>query len=69
MFYVQFIVAVCILCFFFMVPWLGLQSVIFSSLEPKAQGELIVWDLSRRPSVCVCPSMHPCVHTFKHEYL
>ena len=24
---------------------------IFSSLEPKAQGELIVWDSSRRPSV------------------
>ena len=24
---------------------------IFSSPEPKAQGELIVWDLSRRPSV------------------
>ena len=25
----------------------------FSSPEPKAQGELIVWDSSRRP--CVCP--------------
>ena len=24
---------------------------IFSSPEPKAQGELIVWDSSRRPSV------------------
>ena len=24
---------------------------IFTSPEPKAQGELIVWDLSRRPSV------------------
>ena len=24
---------------------------IFSSPEPKAQGELIVWDLSRRPCV------------------
>ena len=30
----------------------------FSSPEPKAHGELIVWDSSRRPSVraCVCPS-------------
>ena len=29
----------------------------FSSPEPKAQGELIVWDSSRRPCVrpCVCP--------------
>ena len=35
---------------------------IFSSPEPKAQGELIVWDSSR---ACV----GPCVHTFKHEYL
>ena len=25
--------------------------VVFSSPEPKAQGELIVWDSSRRPSV------------------
>ena len=25
--------------------------VFFSSPEPKAQGELIVWDSSRRPSV------------------
>ena len=32
---------------------------VFSSPEPKAQGELIVWDSSRRS----------CVHTFKHEYL
>ena len=38
-------------------------NAIFSSPEPKAQGELIVWDLSRRPSV------RPSVHTFKHEYL
>ena len=30
---------------------------VFSSLEPKAQGELIVWDSSRRPSY------------FKYEYL
>ena len=28
-----------------------------SSPEPKAQGELIVWDSSRRPSVCA--SVHP----------
>ena len=27
----------------------------FSSPEPKAQGELIVWDSSLRP--CVCPSV------------
>ena len=27
---------------------------IFSSPEPKAQGELIVWDSSRRPSVRAC---------------
>ena len=34
---------------------------IFSSPEPKAQGELIVWDLSRCPSVpaCVCACVHP----------
>ena len=32
---------------------------IFSSPEPKAQGELIVWDSSWRP--CVCASVHPCV--------
>ena len=40
---------------------------IFSLPEPKAQGELIGWDLSRPLSVClsVCPS----VHTFKHKYL
>ena len=29
-------------------------SCFFSSPEPKAQGELIVWDLSRRPSVRPC---------------
>ena len=29
------------------------KAYIFSSPEPKAQGELIVWDLSRRASVCV----------------
>ena len=37
--------------------------IFISSPEPKAQGELIVWDWSRRASV------RPCVHTFKHEYL
>ena len=37
--------------------------ILFSSPEPKAQGELIVWDSSRRPSECAS------VHTFKHEYL
>ena len=31
----------------------------FSSPEPKAQGELIVWDSSRE-------SVRPSVHTFKH---
>ena len=35
----------------------------FSSPEPKAHGELIVFQSSRRPSV------HASVHTFKHEYL
>ena len=35
----------------------------FSSPDPKAQGELIVWDSSRHPCV------RPCVHTFKHEYV
>ena len=33
--------------------------MLFSSSEPKALGELIVWDSSRRPSVCPCVS--PCV--------
>ena len=36
------------------------KSLIISSPEPKAQGELIVWDSSRRPSV------RPSIHTFKH---
>ena len=30
-------------------------SLFFSSPEPKAQGELLVWDSSQRP--CVCPSV------------
>ena len=34
-----------------------------SSPEPKAHGELIVYQSSRRPSVC------PSVKFFKHEYL
>ena len=29
-------------------------SYLISSPEPKAQGELIVWDSSLRPSVCPC---------------
>ena len=41
--------------------------MLFSSPERKAQGELIVWDSSRRPSVRA--SICPCVHTFKHKYL
>ena len=36
---------------------------IFSSPEPSAHGELIVYQSSRRPCI------HLCVHTFKHEYL
>ena len=43
------------------------HSLIFNSPEPKAQGELIVWDSSRCLSVCLC--VRPCVHTFKHVYL
>ena len=38
-------------------------SFIFSSPEPKALGELIGWDSSRRPRVGWS------VHTFRHEYL
>ena len=37
--------------------------MIFSSPEPKAHGELIVYQSSRH--LCVCP----CVNIFKHEYL
>ena len=46
--------------------WIPHQKIIdtfVSSPEPKSQGEFIVWDSSRRPSVRLC------VHTFKHEYL
>ena len=37
---------------------------LFSSPEPKAHGELIVYQSSRRLSVR--PSVRLCVHTFKH---
>ena len=37
--------------------------LVFSSPEPKAQGELIVYQSSRRLSVCLC------VNIFKLEYL
>ena len=49
----------------------GEKKHFFSSPEPKAQGELIVWDSSRHRSVCasVCVCVRPCAHTFKHEYL
>ena len=40
---------------------------VFSSPEPKAQGELIVYQSSRRPSVRAC--VRPSVNTFKHECL
>ena len=52
-------------------PWVGMQCVtvvfpdhshlLFSSTKPKAPGQLIVWYLSRRPSVrpSVRPSMRP----------
>ena len=36
--------------------------VVFSSPEPKAHGELIVYQSSRRPSVCA--SVRPCVLAF-----
>ena len=47
------------------------KTCIFSSPEPKAHGELIVYQSSRRPSVraCVRPSVCASVHTFKHYYL
>ena len=38
-----------------------------SSPEPKAHGEIIVHQSSRR--LCVCVYVCVCVHTFKHEYL
>ena len=48
-----------------------LKPVLISSPEPKAHGELIVYQSSRRPSVraCVRPSVRASVHTFKHDYL
>ena len=47
-------------------PWeradlLALLYVIFSSPEPKAQVELILWDSSRRP--CMRLSVLPHFHT------
>ena len=44
---------------------------VISSPEPKAHGELIVYQSSRRPSVraCVRPSVRASVHTFKHYFL
>ena len=33
------------------------DKLVISSPEPKAQGELIVWDSSQRP--CMCPSVRP----------
>ena len=44
-----------------------IQDWFFSSPEPKAHGELIVYQSSRRPSVG--PSVGPSVHIFKHEYV
>ena len=41
--------------------------VLFSSPEPKAHGELIAKQSSRRPSVRAC--VRASVHTFKHYYL
>ena len=40
---------------------------VVSSPEPKAQGELIVYQSSRRLSVCL--SVWLCVNIFKLEYL
>ena len=42
-------------------------AIIFSSPEPKAHGELIVYRSIRRPFVCA--SVRPSVNIFKHEYL
>ena len=36
--------------------------VVFSSPEPKAHGELIVYQLSRRLSVCLCVCVCVCSH-------
>ena len=45
------------------IPVSSLFSLFISSPEPKAHGELIVYQSSRRLSVCLC------VYIFKHEYL
>ena len=42
---------------------ISLHRQLISSPEPKAHGELIVYQSSRRPCVRLC------VNTFKHEYL
>ena len=34
--------------------WYKINIPFLSSPELKAQGELIVWDSSRRPSLCLC---------------
>ena len=39
-------------------PFLHNMTPVFSSPEPKAQGELIVWDSSRRLSVRACVRPH-----------
>ena len=47
--------------------YICLLFLFFSSPEPKAQGELIVYRLIRRPSVCA--SVRPSVNIFKLESL
>ena len=41
---------------------MNIYHILFSSPEPKAQGELIVWYSSLHPSVLEC--VRPCIHTF-----
>ena len=43
---------------------MGSKLQIVSSPEPKAHGELIVYQSSRRPSMRLC--VRECIHTFKH---
>ena len=47
------------------------KCIFISSPEPKAQGELIVYQSSRRLAVClaVCLAACLCVNIFKLEYL
>ena len=42
----------------------GPKTIYFSSPEPKAHGELIVYQSSRRLSVCLCVCV--CVFTFSN---